>query len=76
MDHLLGRTYVSADGDSVELDVEPGTVLEAAPHPGGVMVTVRSPSAAPTEIADHLWFARDGWFEHRGCGGEEVGPSR
>ena len=72
VDYLLDRTYVFADGDRVELDVNPGTVLDAAPYTDGVLVTVRSPTAASSEIADHLWFTRDGQLEHGGCGGEEV----
>jgi hypothetical protein len=72
VDYLLDRTYVFSDGGRVELDVDPGSVLDAAPYPGGVVVAALS--SAP--VADHLWFTRDGELAHGGCGGEEVVLSR
>ena len=74
VDYLLGRTYVFADGDRVELDVEPGSVQDAAPYPDGVIVTRRS-TGDPSGIADHLWFARSGELEYGGCGGDELALS-
>lgn len=75
VDYLLDRTYVFGAGGRTELDVEPGAVRDAAPYPGGVLVTTLTPSPDPAGIADLLWFSRDGKLEYPGCGGEELALS-
>ena len=72
VDFVLDQTYVFAAGGRTELDVEPGSVRDAAPYPGGVLVTTQTPAAGSVGIADHLWFSRDGELEYPGCGGAEL----
>lgn len=76
VDYVLDQTYVFATGGRTELDVEPGSVRDAAPYPGGVLVTTQTPAASSVGIADHLWVSRSGELESSGCGGEELALSR
>src|SRR5688500_8337926 len=75
VDYVLDRTYVSADGTKTELAVDAGSVLDATPYLGGVLVATRSQGADSVGIADQVWFGPDGHVEHRGCGGEEMALS-
>jgi hypothetical protein len=75
VDYVLDQSYVPALGAPVELDVDPGSVLDAAPYPGGVLVTTRSPDTGASGIAGHRWFARDGELENSGCGAPELAVS-
>jgi DNA-directed RNA polymerase specialized sigma24 family protein len=74
-DYLLDRTYVFADGRRVELDVDPGSVLDAVPSPGGVLVTTPSPASSPAGIAAQRWFGPGGRALSSGCGGEQLALS-
>ena len=72
VDYVLDRTYVFADGKTTELAVDPGSVLDATPYSGGVLVATRSQAADAVGIADQVWFGPGGQVEDRGCGGEEL----
>ncbi|MFC7359972.1 WD40 repeat domain-containing protein [Nocardioides astragali] len=75
VDYVLDRTYVSADGTKTELVVDPGSVHDAAPYSGGVLVATRSQAGDSVGIADQVLFGPGVQVENKSCGGEELAVS-
>lgn len=75
VDHVLGETYVFASGEQVEMDVEPGSVRDAAPYHGGILVTANTPATASIGIATQHELDRTGSVRATGCGTEELALS-
>lgn len=77
IDHVDDRAYVFASGERLELPVDDGGVLDAAPYLGGILVASAGPrlgSAAPASPKLML-LDRDGTPRWTRCGSDVIGVS-
>lgn len=72
IDHVDGSTYVFASGERLELSVEPGVVLDAAPYRGGALVSGAGDPEVASLAAGLTWFDRDGTERWTRCGSPEL----
>jgi hypothetical protein len=75
IDHVDDTTYVFASGERVELPVDDGAVLDAAPYGGGVLVA-SAELGTGTRAPGLTWVDRDGTVRWTRCGSGELVTSR